>query len=65
MHEDLERLIALQTLDSAIHDAERTLGDEPARLVELESRVEHARQGVAAAKESVAQNQAARREIEK
>ena len=65
MHADLERLIALQTLDSAIHAAERTLGDEPARLLELDTRVEHARQAAAAAKESVTQNQTARREIEK
>ena len=65
MHADLERLIALQTLDSAIHEAERTLGDEPARLLELETRVEQARQAAAMAKESVAQNQLARREIEK
>ena len=65
MHADLERLIALQTLDSAIHEAERTLGDEPARLLELEARVEQARHAAATAKESVAQNQLARREIEK
>jgi uncharacterized protein len=65
MHADLERLIALQTLDSAIHEAERTLGDEPARLLELEGRVERARQAATTAKESVAQNQVARREIEK
>ena len=65
MHADLERLIALQTLDSAIHDAERTLGDEPARLLALAARVEPARQAAATAKESVTQNQVARREIEK
>ena len=65
MHADLERLITLQTLDSAILEAERTLGDEPARLLELETRVEQARQAAATAKESVSQNQVARREIEK
>ena len=65
MHADLERLIALQTLDSAILDAERRLGDEPARLVDLDARIEHARQAVATAKDAVTENQAARREIEK
>ena len=65
MHADLERLIALQRLDSAIQDAERTLGDEPARLLDLETRMEHARLAAATAKESVSQNQVARREIEK
>ena len=65
MHADLERLIALQKLDSAIHDAERKLGDEPARLQELDGRIEQARQAVAHAKDAVTQNQAARREIEK
>jgi hypothetical protein len=65
MHADLEHLIALQKLDSAIHDADRRLGGEPARLAELESRLEQARQAVAAAKDAVSQNQTARRDIEK
>lgn len=65
MHADLERLIALQKLDSAIHAAERTLADEPARLKSIEARVEHARLAVATAKDGATQNQAARREIEK
>ena len=65
MHADLERLIALQKLDSAIHDAERKLGDEPGRLQELDGRIEQARQAVAKAKDAVTHNQTARREIEK
>lgn len=65
MHADLERLMALQTLDSAIHADERKLADEPARLKGIEARVEQARQAVAKAKDATAQNQAARREIEK
>jgi uncharacterized protein len=65
MHADIERLIALQKIDSSIHDAERRLADEPARIQALDSRLEEARQQVADVKERIAQNQAARREIEK
>ena len=65
MHADLERLISLQRIDSAIHDAEHRLADEPARLKALDHRLEEARQQVSVAKERIAQNTAARREIEK
>lgn len=65
MHADLERLISLQRIDSSIHDAEHRLSDEPARLKALDLRLEDARQRVSAAKERIAQNTAARREIEK
>jgi predicted nucleic acid-binding Zn-ribbon protein len=65
MHADIERLITLQRLDSSIADAERRRADEPARLQALDSRLELARQRVSDAKERSAQNQAARREIEK
>jgi len=65
MNADLERLIALQRLDSAVHDAERHLADEPEREKALEARLEHARHLVAAAKDQLAANQAERRNIEK
>ncbi len=65
MHADLERLIALQRLDTSIHDADRRLADEPARLQALDARIEAARQQVATAKERLAANQVARREIDK
>lgn len=65
MHADLERLMALQKLDTAIHADERKLAEEPARLKGIEARIEHARQAVAKAKDATAQNQAARRDIEK
>lgn len=65
MHADLEHLIALQRLDSSLHDAEKRLADEPARLQALDARLEIARQAVAAAKDQVAANQSARREIDK
>ncbi len=65
MTADLERLIQLQRLDSAAHDAERRLAEEPERQKALEARLDAARQRVAAAKERLAENQSARRTIEK
>jgi predicted nucleic acid-binding Zn-ribbon protein len=65
MNADLERLIRLQKLVSAAHDAERRLAEEPDRANALERRLEVARQHVAAAKERLAANQNARRAIEK
>jgi hypothetical protein len=65
MNEDLQRLIALQRLDSARHAAERRLAEEPDRQRVFETRLEEAREGVATAKARLADNQTARREIEK
>jgi len=62
---DLEHLIALQRIDSAADAARRTLVEEPERERALEARLEGARQRVAAAKARVAENQNARRGIEK
>src|SRR5437762_12185543 len=65
MHSDLERVIPLQRLDSAAHDAQRRLADEPARAQALDGRLEAARQRLASAKDRLAENQNARRAIEK
>jgi predicted nucleic acid-binding Zn-ribbon protein len=65
MNADLERLIALQRLDSAAHDAQRRLADEPERQKALDARLEAAKQRVAAAKDRLAENQNGRRAIEK
>ena len=65
MNADLERLIALQRLDTAAHDAERRVAEAPEREKALDLRIERARQAVAAAKETLAANQSSRREIEK
>src|SRR5262249_5813387 len=56
---------ALQRLDSAAHDAERRLAEEPEREKALDARLEAARQRVAGAKERLAANQNSRRGIEK
>jgi len=65
MNADLERLITLQRLDSAADAARRRLADEPEREKSLEARLESARQRVTHAKEHLAANQTARREIDK
>jgi uncharacterized protein len=65
MNSDLERLIALQRLDSAADDARRRLADGPEREKALEARLEAASVAVAAAKARLAENQAARRAVEK
>jgi predicted nucleic acid-binding Zn-ribbon protein len=65
MHPDLERVIALQRLDSAASDAERRIAAEPDRLKALDDRLEAARQRVASAKERLSECLAARRAIEK
>src|SRR5689334_19525257 len=65
MNADLEHLIALQRIDSSIHDAEHRLADEPSRLSALDTRLDDARQEVAQAKEAITRNQGARRDIEK
>lgn len=65
MNADLERLIALQKLDSTAHDDERRLAEEPERITALDARLEAARQEVAAAKQRLADNQNARRGVEK
>src|SRR5437870_3577956 len=65
MNADLERLIALQRLDSAAEAARRRLAEEPERERALETRLESPHQRVAHAKEHLTANQTARREIDK
>ena len=65
MNADLQRLIALQKVDSATHDAERRLAEEPERQRAFDARLDAARQRVAAAKDNLAASQNARRAVEK
>jgi len=65
MNADLERLIALQQLDSAADAARRTLAAEPEHEVALAARLDAATQQVAAAKEHLAANKNARAALEK
>ncbi len=65
MNADLERVIALQRLDSAAHDAQRRLAEEPERQKAFDARLDAAKGRVAAAKQQLTDNQSSRREIEK
>ena len=65
MHPDLQRVITLQRLDSAAQDAQRRLADEPERAKALDARLAGAHQRLTTAKERLAENQNARRAIEK
>ena len=65
MHADLERVIALQKLDSSARDAGHRLSAEPERQAALDARLETARHNVATAKQQLADNQNARRAVEK
>jgi uncharacterized protein len=65
MNADLERVITLQQLDTRVDTAKKTLADAPEREKALEARLESAKARVAAAKDRLTQNQAARRDIDK
>ena len=65
MNADLERLINLQKLDSTADAARKKLAAEPEHELQLEARLEAARQRVAAAREQVAANKNARAALEK
>ena len=65
MNAELERVIALQRLDSAVDAAKKKLADEPEREKALDVRLDTAKQHVASAKARLAENQGARRDIEK
>jgi uncharacterized protein len=65
MHPDLQRLIELQRLDSAAHLAERRIAGEAERQRALDAQLGAAREQVATATARLAENQNARRTIEK
>ena len=65
MNADLQRLIDLQRLDSTAHDAQRRLTEAPDREKAMSARLEAAKEKVVAAKARLADNQTARRAIEK
>jgi len=62
---DLEHLIKLQQLDDFVEQARRTIADHPARAKALDDRLNEAREHLATARQRIADNQAARRTLEK
>jgi uncharacterized protein len=65
MSPDLERIIRLQQLDSEIDARRKALADLPAVLAALDARVDARQSDVNAAKQRQADNQGARRALEK
>lgn len=65
MSPDLDRLIRLQDLDTAIEDARRRIAAHPQRLADADTRLDEAKQRVEAAREQLKQTQDARRALEK
>jgi predicted nucleic acid-binding Zn-ribbon protein len=65
MHADLERVIALQQLDTQANQARRQLAEGPERENAFEARLADARERIADAKAKLAANQEARRAVEK
>src|SRR5262245_38881674 len=62
---DLERLIALQEIDTRAANAAKTIADAPGRIAALDALRHSASDALEAAKRAVADNQGARRVIEK
>jgi predicted nucleic acid-binding Zn-ribbon protein len=62
---DLERLIDLQNLESAIDEARRRVAAHPQRVADAEARLAHAKEAVDGAKQRLKASQDARREQEK
>ena len=65
MSPDLEHLIELQNLESAIEESRRRIAAHPQRLSDADARLAHAKEGVEAAKQRLKASQEARREAEK
>jgi predicted nucleic acid-binding Zn-ribbon protein len=61
----LEHLIELQNLESAIEESRRRIAAHPQRLAEADARLAHAKEGVEAAKQRLKASQDERREAEK
>jgi predicted nucleic acid-binding Zn-ribbon protein len=65
MSADLDRLIALQQLDTAIEEARRHIAAHPGRLADAEARLAGAREAVEREKARLKENHEARRGLEK
>jgi predicted nucleic acid-binding Zn-ribbon protein len=62
---DLQRLITLQDLETRADHAQRVAAAAPERIAALDARLAAARAGVDAAKAAIAENQVARRTVDK
>jgi len=62
---ELERLIRLQEIETRTADARRRIADAPTEIAALDAKLTASRDAVAAAKQALANNQAARRIVER
>ena len=65
MSPELERLVQLQEIETRAAEAQRHIADAPAKVAALDAKLEAARNGVAAAKQAIADNQTRRRTLDK
>jgi uncharacterized protein len=65
MSPDLERLIRLQQLDTAIDDARRRIESHPQRLADADARLDDARRALEGGRQRLRESQEARRALEK
>ena len=65
MSPDLQHLIELQNLETAIEEAKRRIAAHPQRVADADTRLAHAKEAVEAAKQRLKASQEARREQEK
>jgi predicted nucleic acid-binding Zn-ribbon protein len=65
MSPDLEHLIELQNLETAIEEARRRIAAHPQRVADADARLAHAKEAVEAAKQRLKASQEARRDAEK
>jgi len=65
MSPDLEQLIDLQNLETAIEEAKRRIAAHPQRIAEADTRLAHARDALETARQCLKASQEARREQEK
>ena len=65
MSPDLQHLIELQNLETAIEEAKRRIAAHPQRVADADARLAHAKEAVEAAKQRLKASQEARREQEK
>jgi predicted nucleic acid-binding Zn-ribbon protein len=65
MSPDLQHLIDLQNLETAIDEAKRRIAAHPQRIADADARLAHAKEAVETARQRLKANQEARREQEK
>lgn len=64
MSPELERLIKLQDVETRAAEAQRRIADAPAQIAALDAKLNASREGVAAAKQAIVDNQTRRRSLD-